>query len=133
VITGPASDGPIKAGRRIASSASFEWPTAIWKVCCRPGEQIGADAGAALPSPIGEEPAVLEEGLVAPGLDVQRRQPGQAGVKGADEGIPRVSGFARKVLVLACGPSLDAYEAVVGLNVGRCWPRLLGCAGDRRG
>ena len=29
--------------------------------------------------------------------------------------------------------SLDAYEAVVGLNVGRCWPRLLGCVGNRRG
>ena len=29
--------------------------------------------------------------------------------------------------------SLDAYEAVVGLNVGRCWLRLLGCAGNRRG
>ena len=73
MITGPASDRPIKADRRIASSASFEWPTAIWKVSCRPGEQSGADADAALPSPIGEEPAVLEEGLVAPGLDVQRR------------------------------------------------------------
>src|SRR5712672_2546700 len=29
--------------------------------------------------------------------------------------------------------SLDAYETVVGLNVGRCWLRLLGCAGNRRG
>ena len=29
--------------------------------------------------------------------------------------------------------SLDVYEAVAGLNVGRCWLRLLGCAGDRRG
>jgi hypothetical protein len=34
VITGPASDGPIKAGRRIASSASSARPTAIWK-CAR--------------------------------------------------------------------------------------------------
>src|SRR5690349_24103764 len=44
------------------------------------GEQIDADVGAGLPSPIGEELAVLGEGFVAPGLDVQRRQPGQAGV-----------------------------------------------------
>jgi len=66
-------------------------------------EQTDADVGAGLPSPIGEEPAVVEEGLVAPGLDVQRRQPGQAGVQGTDEGIPRVSGFARKALVLARG------------------------------
>jgi hypothetical protein len=29
--------------------------------------------------------------------------------------------------------SLDAYEAVVGLDVGRCWLGLLGCAGNRRG
>ena len=70
------------------------------------GEQIDADVGAGLPSPIGEELAVLGEGFVAPGLDVQRRQPGQADVQGADEGIPRVSGFARKVLVLACGSPL---------------------------
>jgi hypothetical protein len=34
-------------------------------------ERIDADVGAGLPGPIGEEPAVLEEGLVAPGLDVQ--------------------------------------------------------------
>jgi len=67
------------------------------------GDQIDAGVGGGLPSPIGEELAVLEEGLVAPGLDVQRRQPGQAGVQGADEGILRVSGFARKVLVLAFG------------------------------
>src|SRR5215470_4964429 len=29
--------------------------------------------------------------------------------------------------------SLDAYEAVAGLDVGGCWLRLLGCAGDHRG
>jgi len=34
------------------------------------GERIVAGVGAGLPGPIGEEPAVLEEGFVAPGLDV---------------------------------------------------------------
>ena len=77
-------------------------------------EQIDADVGACLPSPIGEEPAVVEEGFVAPGLDVQRRQPGQAGVQGADEGIPRVSGFAGKVLVLACGTPLMCMSRWLG-------------------
>src|SRR5690348_2476665 len=96
-------------------------------------EQTDADVGAGLPSPIGEEPAVVEDGLVAPGLDVQRRQPGQAGLQAADEGIPPVSGFARKVLVLAYGTPLMRMRRWLGLNVGGCWPRLLGCAGNRRG
>ena len=77
-------------------------------------EQSGADVGAGLPSPIGEEPAVVEEGLVAPGLGVQRRQPGQAGVQEADEGIPQVPGFAGKVVVLAFGTPLKRMRRWLG-------------------
>jgi hypothetical protein len=59
-------------------------------------ERIDADVGAGLPGPVGEQPAVLEAGLAAKCLDVTAGQSGQAGVRGADEGIPRVSGFARE-------------------------------------
>jgi hypothetical protein len=50
-------------------------------------EQIDADVGAGLPSPIGEELAVLEKGLVAPG---------------------------RKGLVLACGTPLMRMRRWLG-------------------
>ena len=96
------------------------------------GEQIDADVGGGLPSPIGEEPAVAEE---VSSLRAWMYSGGNP-VRPAYGGLTRdPAGFRIRPESSCVGmrDSLDAYEAVVGLNVGRCWLGFLGCAGDRRG
>jgi hypothetical protein len=69
-------------------------------------KQIDADVGAGLPSPIGEEPAVLEEGLVAPGLDVQRGNPARPAYKGLTKGSRGLPDSPRNIPVSTWPSSL---------------------------